>query len=242
MKILYEQTELKNISFNDYSVILEDVAPNKPREIKISGPYIVCDQKNVNGRVYDRKYFEEDVIPEYDKTWLSQNRAYAELTHPDSQVVDPRQACELITELKQQENFWIGTSVVLNSDPRLGIPGTPSGDILGALVIRGGKIGKSTRGAVQDPKNKVINKSNPYYLITIDTVLDPSGPGCYINDVITEGVLETKEFMINQHGLLVECAYENYQTKLDNLPRRSSDKKQHIIQAFNTFLRDIAKK
>lgn len=241
MKLLYEQTELQNCSFNDYSVILEEVAPNKPREIKISGPYIVCDQKNINGRVYDRKYFEEEVIPEYDKNWLSQHRAYAELTHPDSQEVDPRQACELITELKQQDNIWIGTSVVLNSDPRLGIPGTPTGDILGALVMRGGKIGKSTRGAVQDPKNKLINKDNPYYLITIDTVLNPSGPGCYINDVITEGVLETKEFMIDQHGVLVECAFEDYQNKLKTLPRRTAEKNQYIINAFETFLKDLKK-
>ena len=48
MKLLFETTETKNLSFNDYSVIVESTSPQEPQKIKIKGPYIACDVKNVN--------------------------------------------------------------------------------------------------------------------------------------------------------------------------------------------------
>jgi hypothetical protein len=48
MKILFENTELKHTSFNDYSVIVESSNPREPQKLKINGPYIACDVKNVN--------------------------------------------------------------------------------------------------------------------------------------------------------------------------------------------------
>ena len=186
MKILFETTELKNTAFNDYSVIVESSSPREPQKIKIKGPYIACNMVNANGRTYDLDYFVESVVPEYMKTWVTPRRAYAELNHPQSHVVDPKNACDLILDLVQDGNAFIGESIVLNGDTRLGIPGTPNGDILAAILLRGGRIGKSTRGAVDDPKNKIIDKNNQYNLITVDSVLDPSGPGCYINDLILE--------------------------------------------------------
>lgn len=123
-------------------------------------------------------------VPEYKRIWVNQGRAYAELNHAQSYTVDPKLACEIITSLEVDGKDFIGESVVLNSDTRLGTPGTPNGDILAAILVHGGKIGKSTRGAVDDPNNKIIDETNCYSLITVDTVLDPSGPGCYINDLI----------------------------------------------------------
>ena len=176
MKLLFETTETKDLTFNDYNVIVESTNPNEPQKLKIKGPYIACDVVNVNGRTYKLDYFREKVVPDYMNTWVNQHRAYAELNHPQSHVVDPKNACDLITNLKEDGNVFLGESIVLNGDTRLGIPGTPNGDILAAILLRGGKIGKSTRGAVDDPNNKVIDENNTYALISIDTVLDPSRP------------------------------------------------------------------
>lgn len=102
-----------------------------------------------------------------------------------------------------------------------------------------GKIGKSTRGAVEHPENKVIDENNRYSLITVDTVLDPSGPGCYINDI----VMEEKDYMLNEYGLIVECAYDNLQNKLDKYISTpiEEDKKKYMYSAFSDFLKDIRK-
>lgn len=241
MKLIQESTDLKNTSFNDYSVVVQSTSPKEPQKVKISGPYIACDVTNVNGRTYSLSYFEKQVIPEYMETWVKPHRAYAELNHAQSHVVNPKDACEIITDLKLEGKSYIGESIILNSDPRLGIPGTPNGDILAAILLHGGKIGKSTRGAVDDPNNKIIDENNHYNLITIDTVLDPSGPGCYINDV----VLEEKDFMVNEHGIVVECAYNNLEKTLhkDYATTFNQElKKEFMLKAFRQFLNDIKSK
>ena len=174
MKLLFEQTRPQDVSFNDYQVIVEQANAKSPSKIKIQGVYIACDVKNVNGRTYSFDYFEKDVIPEYRRIWVDQKRAYAELNHAQSHVVNPKDACEIITSLTPDGTNYIGESIVLNGDSRFGIAGTPNGNILAAILIHGGKIGKSTRGAVEDPNNPIINEDNQFSLITIDTVLDPS--------------------------------------------------------------------
>lgn len=117
--------------------------------------------------------------------------------------------------------------------------GTPNGDILAAILLRGGKIGKSTRGAVDNPNNKIIDKNNKYSLITVDTVLSPSGPGCYINEV----VCEEKDYMINEHGLIVECAYNQLEKELDNYKHTfdQSKRNEEMLKIFNNFLNNIKK-
>jgi hypothetical protein len=36
MKLLFETTETKNLSFNDYSVVLESTSPQEPQKLKIT--------------------------------------------------------------------------------------------------------------------------------------------------------------------------------------------------------------
>lgn len=237
MKLLFENTCPKGTTFNDISVIVEQANAKQPAKLKIKGLYIACDVTNVNGRWYDFGYFEEAVIPEYRKTWIEPMRAYAELNHAQSHVVDPKNACEIITSLTPEGKNYVGESIVLNSDMKFGTPGTPNGDILAAILMHGGRIGKSTRGAVNDPKNKVINRDNAYCLITIDTVLDPSGPGCYVNDV----VMEQKDFMVDEHGIVVECAYDSLEKRLADYRSTpvTEKKEEYMFNAFQEFLNDI---
>ena len=239
MKLLFENTCPKDTTFNDISVIVEQANAKQPAKMKIKGLYIACDVTNVNGRWYDFNYFEESVIPEYRKVWIEPSRAYAELNHAQSHVVNPKDACELITSLTPEGNNYVGESTILNSDERFGIPGTPNGNILASILLHGGKIGKSTRGAVDDPNNKVINKDNQYCLITVDSVLDPSGPGCYINDV----VMEQKDYMVNEFGIVVECAYNNLEKQLNDYSSTpdAEKKKEYMFNAFQEFLKDLKK-
>ena len=240
MKLLTGTMSTKDLSFNDYNIIVEQKDAKSPSKIKIQGPYICCDMQNANGRIYSFDYFEKEVVPEYRKTWIDQNRAYAELNHAQSHVVNVKDACEIITSLKPEGKSYIGESVILNSDLKLGVPGTPNGDILAAILLHGGKIGKSTRGVVDDPNNKVIDENNQYVLVTIDTVLEPSGPGCYINDV----VCEEKDYMVNEYGLVVECAYNNLEEKLNKYVSTpdQAKKNEQMINFFNEFLQDLKSK
>ena len=73
----------------------------------------------------------------------------------------------------------------------------------------------------------------------MDTVLNPSGPGCYINDVI----LEEKDFMINEHGIIVECAYNQFEKEQDEIARKNivdiKKKQEALLDSFNNFLKNI---
>lgn len=242
MKLLFEQVQPKDVSFNDMEVICEQTNPKEPTKLKIRGKYICCDKTNANGRIYKFNYMNTKCVPDYKKIWVDQKRAYAQLNHCQSYVVDPKLACELITSLQADGTDFIGESIVLNSDTRLGTPGTPNGDILAAILVHGGKIGKSTRGAVDDPSNKVIDENNQYSIITVDTVLDPSGPGCYVNDI----VMQQKDFMVNQHGIVVECAYNTLQKNMDKVAAKNildeQKKRQQMMSIFSQFMADIRKK
>lgn len=238
MKLLFETTNPADVAFNDMSVIFENKDPNKPSKLTIKGKFICCNKTNVNGRVYDFKYMKDVCVPEYKKTWIDTGRAYAELNHAQSHVVNVKDACELTTSLEPCGTDFIGESIVLCSDSRLGTPGTPNGDILASILLHGGKIGKSTRGAVEDPNNKTIDYDNPYTLICVDTVLDPSGPGCYVDEI----AMESKDYMVNEYGIVVECAYDQFEKRLKNNYKSSAiatKRTEQIQNAFAEFLNNI---
>lgn len=239
MKILCDTAIPSDVTFNDLSVICEQATPDKPNKIKIKGLYIACNCKNVNGRRYDFDYFDNEVVPTYVKNMIEPRCAYSELNHAQSYNINPKDACDIVTDLHASGTNFEGESEVLNGDTRLGIPGTPNGDILAAILMHGGKIGKSTRGAVDFPKNPIIDRNNKYVLISIDTVLNPSGPNCYINDVI----MEEKDFMLNEHGIIVECAYEQLEKEQDEIARQhifdAEKKKQTLLNSFANFLQNL---
>ncbi len=239
MKILCDTAIPSDVTFNDLSIICEQSSANKPNKIIIKGLYIACDCKNVNGRNYDFNYFNEEVIPTFKKNMIDTNQAYAELNHAQSYEINPKNACDIIKSLTAINKNFEGESEVLNGDTRLGIPGTPNGDILASILLHGGKIGKSTRGGVDNPKNPVINYNNKYNLITIDTVTNPSGPGCFIDEIL----MESKDFMVNEHGLIVECAYNKFEEDLDKIAQQNildkQKKQQALLNSFNSFLNNI---
>ena len=221
----------------DIETIVEQKNPNEAKFLKIKGPYIVSEKKNVNGRTYSRGLMENSVA-EWKKEWLDTKRSYAELNHPEYIKVDPKNASDLIVSLEQQGDLWIGESIVLCSDFAHNIKGTANGDTLAALIQHGGKIGKSTRGVGQISEDKRVDKV--YKLITIDTVVDPSGPGCMV-----DGILESKEFLITAHGDIMENAIEKFAASVSNIPSHSVKTdigRDYVNSLFDKFIIDINSK
>lgn len=223
--------------FRDFNLIIEQKNPNEPKFLKVSGPYIVTEKKNANGRVYDRKLMES-VIQTFVETKIKTGQSMGELNHPTHTNINPKEACHRITSLiqsKENETIWIGESIVLTSSSDGTIKGTPNGDILASIVQHGGKIGMSTRGVGEINEHNRIDKD--YTLITVDCVTDPSGPGCFV-----DGILESKNFMVNVHGEIVEIAYDHLNKRLDNIPTHSVTTEQgnkYIYDCFKQFITEI---
>lgn len=137
--------------------------------------------------------------------------------------VDYNNACHLITSMEQDGNVWIGESKVLTH--------TPKGSLLAGLLMDGVKVGMSTRGVGNINESKEVDD---YKLITVDVVHEPSAPGCFM-----EGILESKNFMINKFGEIVEVPYEKLAEDLMNLPKNSDARSEKIRNALVNFLKDI---
>lgn len=224
--------------FNDMRIIREADDKTKPETLIIEGIYIQADQRNGNDRIY--KY---DVIkPAVDKfieEKVKNNQALEELEHPDNVVINPdRVCCRTISLEENDDHEWIGRSIVLASDPKFGIKGTPCGDIVKSLIQFGTKLGHSTRGVGEVNNNNIVTD---YQLICIDTVLSPSigifndsnGNRC------VNGILESKDFVINTHGEICEMAYDRFEKKLKQLPVKRTAKEEKIANAVYEFLNSL---
>jgi hypothetical protein len=214
--------------FNEYDVITEATKDGKGREIKIRGPFMCAEKLNANGRVYPKEILK----PQADK-FLSEmvhtGRALGELEHPEYAHINPAESAIRITKLEEQGNTWIGEAIVLCSDHTRGIIGTPKGDILASLLQHGTRMGVSSRGVgnLDESKSKVID----YTLVTLDVVGQPS-IGMYI-----DGILESKEYIIDAKGIIAEAAYNEIEKKLANTPRTSKD--EILAKAVRDFMKKI---
>ncbi len=205
---------------NDVKVITEKVESGGSI-IKLKGPYIIADKLNGNKRKYDYQTLKP-VVDSFIKEYVDKNRALGELEHPEYAHINPERSAVRITSLIEDNKTWIGESIVLASDPKRGVRGTPQGDILASLIQYNTSLGFSTRGVGQVDEGVVKN----YKLCTIDCVANPS-----IGEFV-DGILESKDFMINTHGTIVEASYDMLQKGLNNMQRSSNEKIYTLLKSF----------
>lgn len=211
----------------DCEFIIEQANNGKPKKLKIRGPFLVSEQRNGNGRMYTERVLQQ-AVEEFTKEKIQKGLAFGETNHPDSIDVNYERACIKVDSLTQDGKLWIGEATVLASFPEYGIKGTLLGDNLASIIQYGGKPGVSSRGVGQIGKDKIID--SVYKLIAEDVVHNPSGPGCYV-----DGILESKSFMIDTHGDILEASYDRFEKQIQTLPRKLEFKADHIVGAFQNF-------
>ena len=145
----------------------------------IEGPFLVAETKNRNGRVYPSATMKKEV-DRYNEEYISKNRAFGELGHPDSPTINLDRVSHLITSLKQEGNHWIGKAKILE---------TPMGKIAKSLMEGGATLGVSSRGMGSLREMNGVNVVQPdFYLATAaDIVADPSAPDAFVKGIM-EGV------------------------------------------------------
>lgn len=237
LKLITEST------INDYELITESANEHGPKTIKMKGVYIAADIKNGNNRIY--KY--EDLKPTVDKfieEKVKTNRALEELEHPAETTINPQNVCCKTVSLTEDNKSWIGESVVLASQPEFGIVGTKNGDLLYSLLQHEVACGHSTRGVGQvDESTGIVTD---YNLLFIDTVLEPSlgvfnksNANRFVN-----GILESKSFIVNVHGEVLEECYKDFEKDISTMPNTyiSSKKAEYLGAKISEFLKSINSK
>lgn len=200
------------------------------KQLTLNGIFIVADKINRNGR----KYIYEELKPEVDrfiKEDIAMNQAFGDFEHPDDGKVDRARAAVVIKKLTENpDHTWTGKAVVMCSDPEHGITGTPKGDLLKSYLDYGSPCGFSTRGV-----GEIIGDTvKDYHLSTIDAVLNPS-----VN-LFCQGVLESKEFMVDTHGQIVECAISEFERRLNQSTKTFDFAKKRLL--VNAALDNLFKK
>ena len=122
-------------SLDDFQILEEQEKLGKPNTLFISGPFMMAENKNKNGRIYQISEMRNEVN-RYMNEMVSQGRAMGQLGHPQHAEIDLKETCHLVTELREDNNVFHGKSKVLS---------TPCGQILRSLINDGVKIGVSTR-------------------------------------------------------------------------------------------------
>lgn len=221
-------------------ILTEAYDPSKPRTMKFKGIFLQSCKKNGNNRIYPYEELKREV-DKFQTNMIATNRAIMELEHPSSCTIDPTRASARILSLEEDNKQWIGEAVILCSDEKFGIKGTPAGDILASLTQYGTKWGVSSRamGTVDEETGIVSDLS----LVTVDTVLDPS-----IGEMVTSdgnrfvnGILESKQFVCNMHGEMIEKKFNNFEKKLTKMPNThiSSKKAEYLGKAISDFFESL---
>ena len=196
-------------TYDDYEILIE----GKGKDMKIQGVFMQAETKNRNGRVYPLGVLQKEVT-RYNKEFVSKNRAFGELGHPDGPTVNLDRVSHMIEELVPEGNNIIGKAKILD---------TPNGKIVKELLNSGAKLGVSSRGmGTLEKKGNANYVKDDFYLATAaDIVADPSAPQAFV-----EGIMEGKEW-IWDNGILKE-------SEVAKIHRLASANKQ--AEAFEAFL------
>ena len=139
-------------------------------KIMLRGVIQRSDTLNQNGRVYPRAILEREII-NYQK-FIKENRALGECDHPDTSVVELKNASHIVREARMEGDTVYGSVELLD---------TPSGKILQSLIESGVTLGISSRGVgstKQQNGNLVVQED--FQLICFDIVSEPSTPGAFM--------------------------------------------------------------
>jgi len=195
------------------------------KSYRIKGVFMQAEMKNRNGRMYPMSVLEKEV-GRYNKEYVSQNRAFGELGHPDGPTVNLERVSHMITDLHPEGKNFIGEAKVMD---------TPYGKIVKNLIDEGAKLGVSSRGmgSLEPRRDMQVVKDDFYLATAADIVADPSAPNAFV-----EGIMEGKEW-IWDNGIIKEMDIELYKRQLKVKYAKKSAQIENRVSVFEDFMSKI---
>jgi len=189
----------------------------------IEGPFLVYDQKNRNGRLYEKNVLHKEVN-RYMEDYVNKNRAFGELGHPETPTINLERVSHLITHLHDNGQHWVGRAKILE---------TPMGNIAKNLIDGGAQLGVSSRGMGSLVNKNGVNVVQPdFHLATAaDIVADPSAPGAFV-----QGIMEGKEWML-VNNVWTEVNIEEAKQEIVKASRKDIEKVS--LRIFENFIRKL---
>lgn len=199
MKLLVEIANEQEIQ-----VLSENTNSGKKRYIV--GKWAAINEMVKNGRIYPEESFSP-ALKKYKENFIEQKRALGELNHPANPNINLDKVSHMIEDLNidtvDGKRGVFGKARILES--------TPMGAIAAALLDEGVKLGVSTRGL-----GSIVNKNGQKYvhsdfmLNAIDLVSDPSGPNCFVNNI-----MESIDYEMLADGTIIQLAVDATKKKIN---------------------------
>ena len=205
--------------------VICEAKKNGEKNYFIEGVFMQANQKNKNGRIYDKKVLEA-AVDKYVTEQVKTGRAVGELNHPEGPTVNLDKVSHKINSLDFRGNDVVGKASILK---------TPMGKIVEGLLDGGVKLGVSSRGMgslVQ--KNGASYVGDDFMLSTVDIVQDPSAPSAFVN-----GVMEGVEWVWD-NGIIHRRDIELIETEIKSTPAKGLPEAE--IKAFKNFLSKLTSK
>src|SRR6056300_342453 len=176
--------------------LLVDVTPfrptireskTKPGTFEVEGIMQRATAKNQNGRTYSKEILMREV-ERYMNEFVKNGNAFGELDHPESPVIELKNASHVVKDL-----YWKGDDLM----GRVELLNTPAGNIVKEIVKAGHTIGISSRGtgSVQQTNEGTLEVQPDFELVCWDFVSNPSTHGAFMNPVaLQEGKVKANKF------------------------------------------------
>ena len=193
------------------------------KSLYIEGPFLQTEVVNRNGRKYMKESMAREVN-RYINEYVSKNRAFGELGHPDTPSINLDRVSHLTTSLREDGNDWIGKAKILD---------TPMGNIVKSLLEGGASIGVSSRGMGSLKSVNGVNiVQDDFHLATAaDIVADPSAPNAFV-----QGIMEGKEWML-VNGVWTEQNYSEAKAQIRKASQREIE--EVSLRIFENFLKKL---
>ena len=199
--------------------VITEKKDNGKKDYIIEGVFMQADQKNRNGRIYEKKILEK-AVGKYVTEQVKTGRAVGELDHPAGPGINLDKVSHKITELRFEGSDVIGKASILK---------TPMGQIVEGLLEGGVKLGVSSRGmGTLEQKQGVMRVKDDFILATVDIVQDPSAPEAFVN-----GIMEGVDWVWD-NGILKAQEIEKIETEIKTA--RGIGSSDIEIKAFKNFL------
>jgi hypothetical protein len=174
-------------TFRPDPAMLQESISNALAAFKVKGILQRAGIKNQNGRIYPKDVLLREA-QKYSDTYIREKRALGELDHPETSVVNLKNACHMVTEMHWEGDDLIGTCEILS---------TPAGSILRELFRSGCNVGISSRalGSLQKVSEGTAMVGEDLELIAFDFVSNPSTAGAFMfmdNNQLNENVQMVK--------------------------------------------------
>jgi len=178
-----KQLLIEYITFKPSPQMLSEAVKRPSKNLIVEGLVQRAEAKNQNGRVYPKQVLLREV-DKYIKGPVAENRALGELDHPESSVINLKNACHNILDL-----WWDGDDLM----GKIEVLPTPSGNILKSLFLNNITVGISSRGmgSVQPLGEGTVEVQDDFELLCWDFVSTPSTYGAFMKPVgLTEGLIK----------------------------------------------------